>query len=224
MSKKPKAQGRMDAEKLMDADTSPDRRRKTPPDSPEPTPPAKKRKAEKPDAEPPKKPGGKPRKPKSRAEVTRDVAPTTGPGSRQCTATAKQSGERCKRRPIPGGNVCVMHGGKTPAVQRSARGRLAELVLPSIETLNHERANAKRSADRQRAANSILDRAGITRGHSAEVDAARALLLERILTIRAESAGAIAPPDPLEIVAEVIDEDDDEAEYGDDEERPDAGA
>lgn len=44
----------------------------------------------------------------------------------QCTATSKQSGERCKRRPIPGGTVCVMHGGKTPQVQAAAARRLEE--------------------------------------------------------------------------------------------------
>ena len=213
MSKKGDRKGK---DERMGNASAPDRRRKTLPDSPSPAPPAKKRKAP---SKPSKKAAATPDKPKrSRGR------PTAEELAHRCTATSKTTGERCRQAAIPGGRVCRYHGGGAPQVQRSARGRLAELVLPSIETLNQERAHAKRSADRQRAANSILDRAGITRGHSAEVDAARALLLERILTIRAESAGAIAPPDPLEIVAEVIDEDDDEAEYGDDEERSDAGA
>lgn len=42
----------------------------------------------------------------------------------QCTATSKQSGVRCKRRPIRGGTVCAMHGGKTPAVAAKAEQRL----------------------------------------------------------------------------------------------------
>lgn len=42
----------------------------------------------------------------------------------QCSATSKQSGQRCKRRPIPGGTVCAMHGGKTPAVAAKAQERL----------------------------------------------------------------------------------------------------
>lgn len=42
----------------------------------------------------------------------------------RCSATSKQSGERCKRRPIPGGTVCAMHGGKTPAVVAKAEQRL----------------------------------------------------------------------------------------------------
>lgn len=192
----------------MGGKTGPDRRRNTPTDGPDDAPPAKKRTAS-------KKPPAKPSKPKPKAAAAADP-----PARPQCTATSRTTGKRCGQRPIPGGFVCRYHGGKAPQVQRSARGRLAELVMPAIETLNHERENAKRSADRQRAANSILDRAGITRGHSAEVDAARALLLERILTLRAESG----KPDPLELVATVVDDDEDDDEYEDAEERGDAGA
>lgn len=54
------------------------------------------------------------------------------PMERQCTAKSKQSGVRCKRRPIPGGHVCVMHGGKTPGAIASAKARLALLVDPAI--------------------------------------------------------------------------------------------
>lgn len=43
----------------------------------------------------------------------------------RCTATAKGTGERCKRRPIPGGTVCVKHGGGAPAVRAAGQARLA---------------------------------------------------------------------------------------------------
>jgi hypothetical protein len=49
-----------------------------------------------------------------------------------CTATSKQSGERCKRAPIRGGSVCHYHGGSSPQAQRSARQMLAELHSPAI--------------------------------------------------------------------------------------------
>ncbi len=50
-----------------------------------------------------------------------------------CTATSKQSGVRCKRRPIPGGTVCVMHGGKAPHVQAAALDmKIVEFPVPLI--------------------------------------------------------------------------------------------
>lgn len=49
----------------------------------------------------------------------------------RCTATSKQSGERCKRRPVPGLTVCVMHGGKSPAAQDKAARVQAEQAADS---------------------------------------------------------------------------------------------
>lgn len=51
---------------------------------------------------------------------------TTTRTTPQCIATAKGSGERCKRCPIPGGTVCVKHGGGAPHVRAAAARRLAE--------------------------------------------------------------------------------------------------
>lgn len=50
----------------------------------------------------------------------------------RCTATAKGSGLQCKRRPIPGGTVCVKHGGGAPQVRQAAERRLADLVPKAI--------------------------------------------------------------------------------------------
>lgn len=44
----------------------------------------------------------------------------------RCKARAKQTGERCKRRPIPGGTVCSVHGGGTRAAREAGARRLAE--------------------------------------------------------------------------------------------------
>lgn len=138
----------------------------------------------------------------ARSALTRAAHP-------QCTAMSKQSGQRCKQSAIAGGTVCRFHGGGAPGVKRKAALRLASLVDPAIGTLAREMVKADKSSDRQRAANSILDRAGITRGQSAELDVARALLLERLLEARSASRPAVASPvaDPLEIVAEVVDDD-----------------
>lgn len=48
------------------------------------------------------------------------------PERRQCTAKSKQSGERCKRYPVPGGTVCVIHGGRTPGARKTAAANLAK--------------------------------------------------------------------------------------------------
>lgn len=52
-----------------------------------------------------------------------------------CTATAKGSRQRCKRRPIPGGTVCVKHGGGAPQVQEAAMARLRRLQHPAVDAL-----------------------------------------------------------------------------------------
>ena len=54
----------------------------------------------------------------------------------QCTARSKQSGVQCKRRPIPGGQVCVMHGGKAPQVQAKALDNLRLARDSALEALN----------------------------------------------------------------------------------------
>lgn len=137
------------------------------------------------------------------------AARRAGLSGRRCAATSRQTGEQCKLPPIAGGTVCRFHGGAAPQTKQKAALRLASLVDPAIGTLAREMVKADKSSDRQRAANSILDRAGITRGQSAELDVARALLLERLLEARGGPRPALAAPvtDPLEIVAEVVDDD-----------------
>ena len=47
---------------------------------------------------------------------------------RQCTATAKSTGERCQRPAIKGGTVCYQHGGAASQVQKKAQERLDEMA------------------------------------------------------------------------------------------------
>ena len=47
-------------------------------------------------------------------------------GRRRCTAKAKQTGERCKRAPLRGAEVCKIHGGGAPAVRAAAARRVQE--------------------------------------------------------------------------------------------------
>jgi hypothetical protein len=78
--------------------------------------------------------------------------------SARCTATSKQSAQRCRRAPIPGGRVCKMHGGAAPQVQRTAQERLAALVDPAIDALDYliRRRDSPRAV--LGAAKDVLDR------------------------------------------------------------------
>jgi hypothetical protein len=68
-------------------------------------------------------------------DMNEALAEALGLDKPRCTATSKQTGERCKRRPHPGSTVCVMHGAAAPQVQRTARERLNALVEPAIAAL-----------------------------------------------------------------------------------------
>lgn len=105
--------------------------------------------------------------------------PRDNPNPNRCTAHAR-TGKQCGNRAVPGATVCKFHGGAAPQVQRKARMRLAELAAPAIATLANEMVKADRSADRQRAANSILDRAGYGRTTRIEAADARDALIERL--------------------------------------------
>ena len=76
-----------------------------------------------------------------------------------CTAASKQSGQRCKRRPVPGGTVCVIHGGGTPRVREMAQERLLRLQSPAIDTLAQLMDQLESSpSTAYRAARDVLDR------------------------------------------------------------------
>ena len=131
---------------------------------------------------------GKPSAPLDAPTHGSDAEPEEKPITRQCTARSSQTGKRCRRHAIKGGTVCATHGGSSPSVKNRARLRLAALVDPAITTLAREMTTAQNSNDRQRAANSILDRAGMSRGVSPEVELARALLIDRLVTLREQNA------------------------------------
>jgi len=47
------------------------------------------------------------------------------PETRQCAATSKQTGQRCRLYATPGAFVCRFHGGNAPQVRAAAASRLA---------------------------------------------------------------------------------------------------
>lgn len=124
-----------------------------------------------------------------------------------CRATSKATGKPCGRVVEPGALVCRYHGGIAPQVKRKAALRLLELVEPAVAMLAKEMLQADKSADRQRAANSILDRAGVPRRVDVtDTDAAKALLIERLLALRDVETGQPAYDAPPQIVMGSIEE------------------
>lgn len=112
---------------------------------------------------------------------------TPGLPARPCRAK-RSNGEPCKKPAIKGGTVCQTHGGSAPQVRKKAALRLLELVDPAIAVLAREMVQADKSADRQRAANSVLDRAGVPRTATViDGESAKSLLVERINALRGEA-------------------------------------
>ena len=58
------------------------------------------------------------------SDLTETSAAVGTPLRRQCKAKSKGSGERCKRRPVAGADVCLAHGGGARQVKAKAAERL----------------------------------------------------------------------------------------------------
>lgn len=112
-------------------------------------------------------------------------------GHRRCIARSNQTGNRCGNAALQGQRVCRRHGGGTQASLRKARLRMAELVDPAIAVLARIMSDPNaRPGDRIRAAENVLDRAGIVRRNELEPDMAREILAERLVQMLAEQAAA----------------------------------
>lgn len=102
----------------------------------------------------------------------RTAAADLGGLTRQCTATAKTTGERCTRHALIGGFVCGFHGGNAPQVQAARRERLLAMADPAIAALQRAleshgppcehcgRSDGDRDPNVIRAAQIVLDRCG----------------------------------------------------------------
>jgi hypothetical protein len=92
----------------------------------------------------------------------------------QCKATNRQ-GNRCGRYAIPGGAVCVLHGGSAPQVREAARRRMLAFAPQALRVLESvaKDVNAPAAA-RVRAASDLLDRAGLKAATELEVTAKQA--------------------------------------------------
>lgn len=135
-----------------------------------------------------------------------DTDPLTFDGQPRCTANSRQTGKRCQRAATPGTHVCKNHGSQLPVVKRAAQLRLLSLTAPAIATLAREMEDGDKSADRVRAANSVLDRVpGFGRQQVVtDVDVARDLLLERLKELRDQVSGVTVVDGVVD--AELVDE------------------
>lgn len=86
----------------------------------------------------------------------------------RCTATAKSTGKRCNRWSIRGTTVCIKHGGRLPdvakhaeAVVEAARLRIIGLTDVAIDQIEDLMVNASGEGIRLKAAQDVLDRAGV---------------------------------------------------------------
>lgn len=79
----------------------------------------------------------------------------------RCVAHNRQ-GSRCGRAPVPGTWVCAMHGGKSPQVVAKAKERLLFAADKAAKRLDDLLSDPDHRI-RLRAAEAILDRAGIPR-------------------------------------------------------------
>ena len=79
----------------------------------------------------------------------------------RCTAKSKSTGNQCRLRPIPGGSVCVQHGGSIPAVKAAAQRKMIALIDPALAVLYRALEECDEWPSKIRAALGILDRAGM---------------------------------------------------------------
>ena len=76
--------------------------------------------------------------------------------SRQCTATAKSTGERCQRAAIKGGNVCHVHGGAASQVKKKAQERLDEMADSTTATIQSQIRDLEKEYDKAEEAENKL--------------------------------------------------------------------
>lgn len=139
-----------------------------------------------------------------RRDLMREAAASAGEA--QCAARSKQSGERCKKSPMPGSNVCRVHGGSAPQVKAAAKRRLEEASERMAQRLlglaeNDLKDGTKVGAYVQLGAvTAALDRAGIVEQKQLNVEVT-AKPYENLLGdiesgSRADYRRSIGHPDP----------------------------
>lgn len=132
-------------------------------------------------------------------------------GKQRCPKWSRSDQRRC-RQPLAfeGAPSCFYHGsGNHKQTMAKARLRLISEASSSIERLVVERDSAESSADRQRAANSLLDRVGVVRGINVIGGSdLREVVIQRLMEIRERKELEAAKEEPAEEIvdAEIVEE------------------
>jgi hypothetical protein len=93
------------------------------------------------------------------------------PADHWVVCKAKRSdGQPCRSPAIKGGRVCRVHGGSTRHIREAANKRIDELVMPAVSKLRVLMLRGESHAIQLKAAESILDRAGIVAERKVELD------------------------------------------------------
>lgn len=98
--------------------------------------------------------------PKNSHSAAGGLVPAGTVPSQRCTAH-RSNGEPCKRWAIVGGLVCPTHGGSAPQVRRAAFERIISQAPAAVQTLVRNMGPGAPAAVQVRAADSLLDRAGL---------------------------------------------------------------
>lgn len=93
--------------------------------------------------------------------------PTCG----RCHAHSSQTGDPCRRWPVPGGGVCVTHGGSTTNARKAFARRMLAMVDPAMERLGKIiDDDSVPPRDHIRATTVVFDRAGLGPSSKIEVE------------------------------------------------------
>jgi hypothetical protein len=131
-----------------------------------------------------------------------------GDDPRRCTATSKNTGERCARWAMEGQNVCPFHGGKTPLARRKAQLVLLDLVGPATSKLEKILKETTDERVALKAVEMIYDRTGLeAKTGGVDSQLAKELLVSRLLQARGEKGGLAPEEEEGEVFdAEIIED------------------
>lgn len=129
---------------------------------------------------------------------------------RQCPATSKRTGERCKRFCAQGQRTCRFHGSATRRAKTAAAKRIAQASGYAAEMLVEFMADPEVDVQlRTRIAQDLLDRSGVNSKQVLELTVEKGRSFDDVIEASLIEVGT---PDEIDVLDAVIVEEDDEPE------------